>query len=660
MKKNVLFGQVLRAGALLLVAACLSAPADAQNRVMAPVKTVKAGKFIPKVEPNTPVATNQTQKAPVRKGSSNTNTIAVATKTDIATSSNIYGSLVSEGTLAAYNSAVDVLSYTNRKSFAITPPVSNSGIVQTHVSYDKGQTWDTTLVLTANAGPVNRYPNGVVANPPGNTTANQAYAAVAAPLLDGSLWDGGTFASLRLDNQNGSVLNLPNASATTSIQFMPRLGMCTGTNGNVYVLGSNYDYNATAPYFDGAVVNRGVWNATNNNFDWDQSLIYHAFSHDPADGSQNFSSLGNIAFSQDGVTGYLVMIGRDSINDHLSPMPIIYRTTDAGATWSQYYTGDFSPLFQGFFPPSSAANPAVDRPFWYLNNSMDVQVDGNGKIHILCEVANSYSNDADSLGFLNSFGTIFDVYEDNTGNWNALWVGTIYTDPDPLDAATSVNTLGWAVTFDGRVQMCRSNDGTKMAYMWIDTDTSIAATNLYPNIIGVAADFTTSLFTNPINFTANGSYDSNNYWLCVAGDGWDASGNFVVPAVTSRCLVDGGLDTNPWMHEFVGGLEFGSADYVNPFVTSVNELPNSLSTISLYPNPTSALSNLVLDLKKGSNIAVNVVNNLGQTVLSNNYGFRAAGSNNLQLDLSEVATGLYVVQIILDGEMTSKTLNIQK
>lgn len=88
----------------------------------------------------------------------------VAAKTDIATSANIYGSLVSEGTLADYNGAVNVLSYSNRKSIGVVPPVNNSGVTQTYFSYDKGATWDTNLVCTQNAA--DRYPNGIVANPP--------------------------------------------------------------------------------------------------------------------------------------------------------------------------------------------------------------------------------------------------------------------------------------------------------------------------------------------------------------------------------------------------------------------------------------------------------------------------------------------------------------
>jgi hypothetical protein len=660
MKKiHILQGSSISKMFLLTATACLLAGGvDAQSRLKAPGKLVKAEKAKVVVEPTGPVATGTAKVQPgsVRSNKSVNGKVMVATKTDIATSANIYGSLVSEGTLADYNGAVNVLSYTNRKSIGVVPPVSNSGIIQTHFSYDKGATWDTNLVCTSNAAPVNRYPNGIVANPPGNTTANQAYAVVAAPLLDGSLWDGGTFASIRLDGQNASQLNIQNASATVT-QWMPRIGMCSGTNGNVYVLGNNYDYNATAPVFNGAVVNRGVWDAANNSYTWSQTNLYHAFSQDPADGSQNISSLGHMAFSADGQTGYVMFIGRDSIDDHLSPMPIIYRTTDAGATWSLYYNGDFSPLFAGFFP---ANGNGVERPFWYTRNSSDIQVDAYGKLHILCEVGNASSNDPDSLNFLNAFGTFFDVYETSTGQWNALWVGQGLTEPDRIVAPATTNTFGWAVDFDSRLQMARSADGTKMAYMWMDTDTLLGTLNLYPDLKGAAADFANGLYTDEVNFTQGGAYDANNYFMCVAGEGWDNTGNFVVPVMTSRPLNSGGLDTNPWMHEWVGGIEFAAADYVNTITVGVNELPINANTISVFPNPTANVSNLVIDLKSNANVNVNIVNGIGQVVKSFDFGFATAGSNSFSMDLSTLSTGIYVIQMNIGGEVATRVLSIQK
>jgi|GEM_PF-562891 len=663
-------GSISKMLLLTLTAGLLSVGADAQSRINGTGTKVKAVKnFHLPVEPSTSVS-GKNKAAQIQHPTPYANSSAkamVVGKSDIATSANIYGSLLSESTLLDYNVALDIVSYSNRKAIGILPPVNNSGVLQNHVSYNKGTTWDTTLVLTQNAlnigdSVVNRYPNGVVCNPVGNTIPNNAYAVVAAPMLNSaSAWDGGTFASMRLDGANGSSLNILNATATQP-QWMPRIGMCAGTNGNVYVAGANYDFEAVDPIpFNGVVVNRGVFNSVNNNFDWTQTNVYHAFSRDPSDNSQNNSTLGNMTFSADGMTGYIVLIGRDSINDYMSPMPIIYRSTDAGTTWSLYAVNDFSSIFTGTLPNN---DQGFLRAFWYLNNSMDLSVDAYGKLHILCEVGIASSNHPDSLNFLNAFGTLFDVYEAANGTWNQLLVGQLFTDPDPAPAG-GTNTFGWTVGFDGRAQICRSANGYKMSYFWMDTDTIFGALNLYPNIKGSSADFSTLMATDEVNFTEGGSYDASNYWMSVSGQGYDdLTGGTTAPIVTSRLLNVSGVpnaddSTNPWMHEFVSGISFNGTDYVNAFTVGIAELPEIASSISVYPNPAKNLTNLNLDLKAKATVNISIVNNLGQTVKSVTLGNANAGLNTYQLDITNLSNGIYVIQMNISGQVATRLLSIQ-
>jgi hypothetical protein len=615
-------------------------------------KAAMAKRYAPAVEvPVNRIAT--VKAAPVKTANRNNPSpkVQAVTKVDIATSGNIYGSLISESSSAGYCGPINVLSYTNRKSIGVA---GNSGYIQTHVSYDKGATWDTTLVVTNNTAPVNRYPQGIVVNPPGNTTANQAYAVVSAPMLDGSNWDGATLASLRLDNTNGSLLNVPNATATIT-QWMPRLGMFAGSNANVYALSSNYDYNSTATVipFNGGVVNRGVWNGTNNNFTWDQTNIAPSFSIDPADGSQNLSNFGNLAFSPDGQTGYFAILGRDATNDHLSPMPIVYRTTDGGATWSLYSTADYTAAFTGILPNNAAG---FMRPFFVARNGFDMSVDAWGKLHIACEVAIAFSNNPDSLNFLNYLGAIFDTYEGQNGVWNTHYIGTVWS--EPVDDVT--NLLGYAVGWDARLQITRSSDGYKMGYTWLDTDLGFSTGNDYPNLVGAAADFQNLLSTDTVNFTIGGSYDGNNYWSFNATDGWyDAtSTNFVVPTFTSRSL-NGGLDTDPWMHEWVGGIEWAAADFVNPIVTGINQVNNTISAASVYPNPARGNATVSAEIVNAADVTITLTNTMGQTVKSFEVGNVNAGKVNYSMDITDVKAGFYIVTINANGAKAVSKLNVQ-
>lgn len=580
--------------------------------------------------------------------------VAVVNKTDIATTTNIYGTLLDESTLGAYNPVVDVLSYTNRANLGTIAAGGNSGWIMTHVSYDKGATWDTTVNVANLTGTnANRYPSGLVANPPGNTTANQAYGVISAPIItNGDTWNGITLASRRLDGQNQSIYNQDTTQAAI-YQQMPRLGMSTGTNANVYVMGSNYAFNDDAPDFYGAVINRGVWNGTNNNWDWDHKLIYHAFSHDPSDNSQNFSNLGQMAFNPDGVTGFMCQFGRDSVNDYLSPMPIIYQTTDAGATWNLYSNIDFTPVFTGILPNNAAG---FMRPFFVSRHGVDMAVDAYGKLHILTEVAIAYSNDPDSLNYLNYLNAIFDVYELQGGGWNAHFIGSVWTDP-----TTDTPFPGWAAGWDARLNITRSADGYKMAYTWLDTDFTLSpdTTNLYPDIVGAAADFQNNMSTDTMNWTLNTGYEANNYWLNTSRDGWDNAGAFVVPTFTARALNAGGNDTQPWMHEYVSGIEWVSTDFVNPISTGVSQVTNKVVSALVYPNPAKGNAMVTAEIANAGNVSITLTNTLGQVVKTFDLGNTGAGKLSYNMDITDVKAGFYIVTINADNAKAVSKLNIQ-
>ncbi|MBK7964491.1 MAG: hypothetical protein IPK10_03750 [Bacteroidetes bacterium] len=549
------------------------------------VPTEKASSTTPKAVVNRPKST---------KVNPNAQKAAVVGKSSISTTHNIYGSLVSEGGLLNYNPQLNVLSYTDRKPIGVVDAtlMYNSGTVVTRTSTNGGTTWDTTLVVLHNTTSFTRYPQGAILNPPGNMVVLDAYAAATAPLINGTIWDGIAIGSIKLDGTNKVQYDIP-ASIATVQQDMPRLGMNADSNGHAYSLGSNYDFDATVPYFDGFVVNRAVWNSVNSSVDWDHTNIYHAFSHDPIDDSQNFSSLGNMAFSPDGLTGYVLTIGRDSLNDYLAPMPIIYRTTDGGATWSFYSALDYSPIFANVFTPNGAGT----RPFYTAKNGFDVAVDGNGKIHILCEVAQAASNHPDSLNWAGFNGDLYDTYEDANGLWGAVKVGTVVAEP-----AEDPNSLGWAVTWDARAQICANSTGMKMAYTWMDTDVTIfTAFNENPNIKGASADFSSNLSSNEINFTEGTAWDANNYWIYVSNLGWDNGTDFIVPVKSAVPLNSGALDTDPWLHEYVSGIQYAPADYVNPLpptfsLTGINEIQNATIAKLIYPNPATEKATVTLNL----------------------------------------------------------------
>lgn len=71
---------------------------------------------------------------------------------------------------------------------------------------------------------------------------------------------------------------------------------------------------------------------------------------------------------------------------------------------------------------------------------------------------------------------------------------------------------------------------------------------------------------------------------------------------------------------------------------------NSLNrNVTLLPNPTSGLVNVVLTLSSKENLNISVANALGQTIISNNYN--SISNDMISLDLSSQNNGVYFVTV---------------
>lgn len=90
-------------------------------------------------------------------------------------------------------------------------------------------------------------------------------------------------------------------------------------------------------------------------------------------------------------------------------------------------------------------------------------------------------------------------------------------------------------------------------------------------------------------------------------------------------------------------------------VTSVITALNNLTTVNrfnIYPNPTVGHLFINLELRKRSEVTIQVINIVGEVVLSKNLG--NVKSKTLELDLENIPNGVYLVQVKNDNETLSK------
>jgi len=92
--------------------------------------------------------------------------------------------------------------------------------------------------------------------------------------------------------------------------------------------------------------------------------------------------------------------------------------------------------------------------------------------------------------------------------------------------------------------------------------------------------------------------------------------------------------------------------------TSVVELDES-KQISIYPNPSSDVLNVVFDLNEEALIQMDVINALGEVVLKNVFNAKLpAQKEEMKMDISSLSAGSYFLRVGQDSEI--KTIPFQK
>jgi hypothetical protein len=85
-------------------------------------------------------------------------------------------------------------------------------------------------------------------------------------------------------------------------------------------------------------------------------------------------------------------------------------------------------------------------------------------------------------------------------------------------------------------------------------------------------------------------------------------------------------------------------DSIEVFAVGMNNPFAETIKLQAMPNPTSAALQLSFELKKSSNVAISIMNLLGQTTSYNTYDL-SNGAQQVNLDLSTLKNGIYIIQL---------------
>lgn len=91
----------------------------------------------------------------------------------------------------------------------------------------------------------------------------------------------------------------------------------------------------------------------------------------------------------------------------------------------------------------------------------------------------------------------------------------------------------------------------------------------------------------------------------------------------------------------------------------INEAP-IVNGINIYPNPIQNVSNISFELAEASEVKINIVNTVGQTIMQNNLGKVSAGAQSFELDATSLSNGLYFVELSIGNNTFTRKISVNK
>jgi hypothetical protein len=423
----------------------------------------------------------------------------------MGSSFNIYSILTPGQRIMAYDPVTQTLMHAHRGDHG-TPGFGHGNDVIAAWSVDMGASFEEVTAFLGSTTQRSRYPSGVIYNPPGNTSPDNLYSVVAGPVTNGTGWTHNYYGSRTKVGGNVNQVYNP----TSAVYELIRNGMSITDNG-IASIGETTQTNDGSGYtalFGFTTV--GNFNTGTNAFDWDYQTwdpVEFVF-FDPATGwYRSWACSYQMCWAKDGSVGYRWTDGVDNrATNGSSFYPIVYKTTDGGATWQVLDYFDFgSPQDIYDHLIDLGSEPGRVAPWCH---GMDGVVDYEGNLHLFAAATSAYSVHVDSLTYywVGDYGNILEYEYDLASNsWTGMWCDSLRSDEVSSDASiygTGSNNVGW----DHQIHASISPDGKKVFAIWTDTDDYefwglTEALNMYPDIKVWGRDLETNLHTLPKNRT---------------------------------------------------------------------------------------------------------------------------------------------------------------
>lgn len=561
-----------------------------------------------------------------------------------------------------YNADLGIIGVTFILDPATYPEAEAMGIIGQFYSTDMGQTWNGPVIVSDNTGDglENYYPSGMVYNPTGNTTVEDAYAIGQSTA---TAWENKIFGSSTLGGENYMTYVIPESEAYGG--YWNQFGIRQVED---YIRAMNVAAVGDWSSFTSAEIELIKGTLDGTEFDWDFSQTVEMDFVLDEEGViwwggmfVSYDAGAEAVWSNDGMTGYTWMTGVS--NEEPSGMqPLIFKTTDGGDSWDYIHLDFLSDEMQAFLEPYVIENnggymaPRFTETVGAVDHRGDLQ---------LFAIAGAHSADvveySDSLGWSWGYpGDLFHFSVDDDGLKTWQWIDSLNTETVPQDDEGSYAGTGW----NHRIQLSKNDVENEFFLVWNDTrNTTDNELDYEPDLFGWSYNAHMNTNTDVVCFTEGTLYETFYYFCYTAEQAIydDVNDVFTIPtiqAVTPGEFASNGSATeDPVTASYITGIEFPALmdEYVG-----INEqsFVGDISVSQNQPNPFTGTTFIEINSTTIAPASVEVTNIMGQTVYAMNIGL-INGSQRIELNVSDLESGVYFYTITIANESISKKMIIE-